>query len=256
MEQQLKTVLITGASGGIGQALATCFLRAGYHIGLCDLVAPNTEHLKAPADRLFSAALDVTKADAWDQLLIEFDQRFGRLDVLINNAGLLESGAFEQIDSAKQERMIQVNTQGVMLGCHRSFEYLKKTQGAKVINLSSASAIYGQASLAVYSATKFFVRGLTEALNIEWESHQISVHDLMPLFVKTHMVDGMDAKSIGRLGVKLTAIDVAEVALKVAEHSSPVQVHFPVGINTKLSLTLSKLSPDRLNRWVNKLITT
>ena len=97
---------------------------------------------------------------------------------------------------------------------------------------------------------------MTEALNLEWESHQISVHDLMPLFVKTHMVDGMDAKSIGRLGVKLTATDVAEVALKVAEHSSPTQVHFPVGINTKLSLTLSKLSPDRLNRWVNKLIAT
>ena len=143
-----------------------------------------------------------------------------------------------------------------MLGCHRSFRYLKKTQGAKVINLSSASAIYGQASLAVYSATKFYVRGLTEALNLEWEAHQISVHDLMPLFVQTRMVDGMKAKSIDKLGVKLTAIDVAEVALKVAEHSNPAQVHFPVGTSTKFSLTFSKLSPSRLNRWINKLIAT
>ena len=255
MEQQLKTVLITGASGGIGQALAQVFLDAGYHVGLCDLSAPAAKHFTAP-DRVFSAALDVTQASDWDQVLQDFDQRFGRLDLLINNAGLLESGAFEQIDSSKQARMIEVNTQGVMLGCHRSFAYLKKTQGSKVINLSSASAIYGQASLAVYSATKFFVRGLSEALNLEWEAHQISVHDLMPLFVKTHMVDDMDAKSIARLGVKLTALNVAQVALKVAEHSSPTQVHFPVGLNTKLSLSLNKLSPARLTRWINKLIAT
>jgi NAD(P)-dependent dehydrogenase (short-subunit alcohol dehydrogenase family) len=85
---------------------------------------------------------------------------------------------------------VDVNVKGVLNGCHLAKPYLLRTPGERVINLSSGSAEYGQASLATYWATKFAVRGLTEALNVEWQADGIPVMDVMPLCARTAMVDG------------------------------------------------------------------
>jgi len=111
---------------------------------------------------------------------------------------------------------------GVILGIHESLALLERTAKAEgsaaIVNMSSASALWGQPELAVYSATKFAVRALTEALDVEFRSKGVRVSDVMPGYVDTPMVHTQKhtARSLARLGVKLTADDVAEVVWKAA----------------------------------------
>lgn len=174
----------------------------------------------------------------------------------MNNAGILYSGAFESTPIQSHHRTIDINIKGVLNGCHAALAHLQKSSFARVINLSSASAIYGQADLASYSASKFAIRGLTEALDVEWQKYNIRVLDVMPLFVQTNMVKNMDAGSIQNIGVDLTAADVAKQVLGLAQQKDHalVATHTAVGIKTKLMYQFSSISPQFLNRLTNILL--
>ena len=131
--------------------------------------------------------------------------------------------------------------------------YLKQANFSRIINLSSASAIYGQADLVSYSASKFAVRGITEGLDTEWQKYGIRVLDVMPLFVQTAMVQDMQAKSIQNMGVHLTAEDVAHHVFQraVAKDTALTATHQALGAKAKLLFQLSKISPQFLNRLTN-----
>ena len=129
-----------------------------------------------------------------------------------------------------------------------------QTQGARVINLASSAAFYGQADLAGYSASKFFVKGLTEALNIEWQTQGICVRDILPLFVQTAMVKGVDIGSIQRLGVNLQPEDVAAVIWRATQHPGYGKVHWPVGLQANFLYKLGAITPDWLNRAIARMI--
>src|SRR5690606_31177261 len=189
--------------------------------------------------------------------LAEFvDAAGGRLDVLINNAGLLQAGRFEDIPLPVHHRAIEVNVKGVVNGLHAAFPYLRDTPDAVVVNLSSASAIYGQVELANYSATKFFVRAITEALNLEWADHSIRVIDMWPLFVNTAMTRDVKTGTTDSLGIRLTAQDIAENIVAAVDPALPrkvlQQVHFPVGVQAKALAAGARFSPAWLTRLVNK----
>jgi len=123
-----------------------------------------------------------------------------------------------------------------------------------LLNLCSASALYGQPTLATYGATKAAVKSLTEALDIEWRRDGIRVRSLLPLFVNTEMVtrDGVRASSVSRLGVRLTPEDVAAAAWKVVhERRRPLgSPHRPVGGQTRLLSAAAAVTPD----WANRLV--
>jgi NAD(P)-dependent dehydrogenase (short-subunit alcohol dehydrogenase family) len=201
--------------------------------------------------------MDVTDIDAWQHSLREFTGTTGgRLDILVNNAGVLASGEFVDIPPARHKQQVDVNVTGVMFGCHAAFGYLRDTPGARVLNMCSASAIYGQAELASYSATKFAIRGLTEALEWEWQPHDISVIALWPLFVDTALLAGVKTGSTESLGIRLTPDDVADAAWRALHRKSrSAKVHYPVGRQTKFVYYLSQLSPNWMTRAVNKRMT-
>ncbi len=181
-----KSVFVTGAAAGIGRATALSFAKMGYTIGAYDIDEVGLKSLADEVDRLgakvITGHLDVTDADEMAQRVGEFAQGAGgRLDVMVNNAGVLLSGRFEDIAVRAHHAEIDVNTKGVVNGLHAAFPHLRSTPGAVVVNLASASAIYGQAELANYSATKFFIRAITEALDLEWRRYGIRVVDMWPL---------------------------------------------------------------------------
>lgn len=252
-------VFITGAATGIGRAAARLFCQRGWFVGLADI---DVAGLKALSDELGEAhtlnlSLDVKSPDAWQTALSTFHNRTGRLDILVNNAGILISGPFEANPLEHHHAVVDVNLKGVLNGCYLSMPYLASTPGARVINLSSTAAVYGQASLATYSTTKFALRGLTEALNIEWQDHGIRVMDIMPLFVQTGMVTGMNARSIDRLGARLTAEDVAKVIWAAATYQGGYgKVHWPVGYMASWLFRLTSMGPDRLSRFIARRIAT
>jgi NAD(P)-dependent dehydrogenase (short-subunit alcohol dehydrogenase family) len=249
-----RCAFITGAAHGIGRATAALFAKQGWFVGLADVdeaaLAALAQELGGPR-QAWTCRLDVTSAAEWQAALAAFFAHTGRVDLLVNNAGILISGPFTANPLARHHALVDVNVKGVLNGCHLAKPYLLRTPGARVINLSSASAEYGQASLATYSATKFAVRGLTEALSIEWEPDGIRVMDVMPLFVRTAMVEGMDAASVRRLGVRLVPEDVARVVLKAARYEGGYgRVHSPVGWMARLLHGVSGMGPDRFSRFV------
>lgn len=251
------SIFITGAAAGIGRATALHFARQGWFVGGFDVDEVGLASLKAELGECMVGKLDVSDYAAWEKAVQSFFLAAGnRLDVLLNNAGILASGPFEHTPIARHHLMVDINIKGVMNGCHAALPWLQKTAGSRVINLASASAIYGQPSLATYSATKFAVRGLTEALDLEWHKFGIRVMSVWPLFVQTAMVTDMDAKSIKALGVQLTADDVARVIWQVASYQGRPKVHWPVGLKSLLLQQTSKYSPDWLNRFINFHVAT
>ncbi|MGD9621704.1 MAG: SDR family oxidoreductase [Mycolicibacterium sp.] len=256
-----RSVFITGAATGIGRATALLFARRGYLVGGYDIDEPGLQLLSSDIAAVGGAALvghlDVTDPVEMSQRLSEFAAATGgRMDVLINNAGLLNAGHFEDISLEMHYRTIDVNIKGVVNGLHTAFPLLKATPGAVVVNLASASAIYGQADLANYSATKFYVRAITEALNLEWADHDIRVIDMWPLFVHTAMTRDVHTGTTESLGIRLTASDIAEAILGAVHPSRSQrvfrQVHYPVGAQAKVFTSVSRFSPGWLSRLANK----
>ncbi len=256
-----KSVFITGAAAGIGRATALTFARRGFTVGGFDIDEVGLKSLADDIEQLGAKAivghLDVTDPDEMAQRVGEFASAAGgRLDVMINNAGILRAGRFEEMGIGGHLKEIDINTKGVVNGLYAAFPYLRSTPDAIVINLASASAIYGQAELANYSATKFFVRGITEALDLEWERYGIRVIAMWPLYVKTAMTDNIKTGTTESLGIRLTAQDIADAIVAATEPSklrrAIHQVHFPVGSQTKALAAGSRFSPGWLTRLVNK----
>jgi NAD(P)-dependent dehydrogenase (short-subunit alcohol dehydrogenase family) len=252
------SVVITGAANGIGRATALRFAHEGYLVGAFDVDEAGLKSLAGEIDDAVTGPLDVRDPEAWRTRLAEFaDVSGGTIDVLVNNAGILRSGKFEQIPLEPQLMEVDVNVKGVINGCYLAHPYLRK--GSTVINLASASAIYGQADIAVYSATKFAVRGMTEALDLEWKNQGIKVRAIWPLWVQTDLVTGLEAGSSETLGIKLTADDVAEgifKAVKEGRSLTPRGIHRGIGVPARAFLTASQVAPGwalrELNRRINK----
>ena len=259
-------ILITGASRGIGLATAKRLAAKGHSVGLFDI--DTTELKRAASDKAFKKAnknqriitgsLDVTKPEDWDKAIQQMTDSFGGIDTLINNAGVLVSGVLPTTDLDKQLSLIDINCKGVLIGCHKLAPHLAESKEGKIINLSSASAIYGQSEVAPYAASKFFVRGLTEGLNIEYSEMGIKVIDVMPLWVKSDMTKDITVTSIDRLGINLTVDDVAKKLAKLSTcpNRKLTATHYPIGLPAKVLQKASQVAPDPIMRFINSKIGT
>ena len=176
-----------------------------------------------------------------------------RLSVLLNSAGILEVGAFENISNNQHQRIISVNVMGVINLCQAAWPFLKNNSKSTIVNMSSASSDYGVPELASYSASKFAVKALTEALELEWQKYGIRVCDVMPPFVATNMLNSQKktAKVMQRLGTNLTAEDVVAVIDKQVRQP---KTHRTVSVSYGLLHFLSTVSPAYINRLVMKFL--
>jgi len=248
-------IFITGAASGIGRECAELFAQRGWFVGLYDVNANGVAAVAATLGEgnAISGALDVTDPEAWQRALADFWTRSGqRLDVLLNNAGILAAGKFEDVPLAKHNAMLNVNVQGMITGCHSAFRYLRETPRSQVINMASATAIYGQPDQVTYSASKFAVRGFTEGLDLEWSKLGIRVSDIWPTFVKTAMADGFGPISAAKsLGIRLSPADVAATVWTCATTKRRIhKTHWTVGLQAGFLSIATRLGPPALTRWV------
>jgi len=238
-----QAIFITGGASGIGRAVALLFAQRGWRVGLADVnVAGLAETLAMlPKGSATTHLLDVRDRDQWVAALADFAAvSGGRMDVLFNNAGIGTSGPFATTEPAELERCNAINFMGVVHGAHAGFALLSATPGAVMLITSSAAGIYGTAGAAIYSATKFAVRGLAEALDGEWTAAGVKVRTLMPSFIDTPLLDQptggsnqLIRENVRRAGLEISPVgDVAEAAW-AAVHGQ--------GLHTRVGKTARKL---------------
>lgn len=252
-------MVITGAASGIGAATAKLFAAQGWLVGLADVdEAGLALQVAALRDaKCAPLALDVRHRDQWDRALAEFAEHSGgRLDLLVNNAGVFTVGALKDMDEDDIQRMVDVNLMGVLHGVRAAHPLLAATEGAQIINIASFLAFSGAGNGAVYSATKAAVRNLTEALAIELRYDGIQVSDILPGFVTTGFFAGNDrqAKLGGALadaGVKF--ITAERVATAVWDATRRYRLHRTVGQQAKLLALVARLVPGQARSAVRRI---
>ena len=186
-----KSIFITGAASGMGLETARLFAAKGWFIGACDV---NAGGLVALEQELGSAnclaqTLDVTDRAAYAAAMAAFGvATSGTMDLLFNNAGIGRGGAF--IDQPWEDVMavVNVNLIAVLSGIQLAFPLLKATPNALCFTTSSSSATFGMGGIAVYSATKHAVKGLTEALSVEFKRHGVRAADTLPGAIDTPLL--------------------------------------------------------------------
>jgi NAD(P)-dependent dehydrogenase (short-subunit alcohol dehydrogenase family) len=183
-----KTIFITGAASGMGRETARLFAKKGWFVGAYDV---NKNGLKSLQEELgkencLVRRLDVTDRADYRAALDEFAPAAGgRLDILFNNAGIGRGGPFDQQPFEDILAVVQVNLLGVLNGIYEAVPLLKATPGSMCFSTSSSSATFGMPGIAVYSATKHAVKGLTEALSVEFKAYGIKVADVLPGLIDT-----------------------------------------------------------------------
>lgn len=255
MSDVRKSVFITGAAAGIGLATARRFAAAGYFVGLYDINQAGLEAAIASGDfpQACSGLCDVTDRQSIEAAMTDFASHTdGRMHVLVNNAGVLSAGDFTEIAPQAHDLMIDINIKGFTHVAQAGFPYLQRTPGACMVNLCSASSIQGIPNLAVYSSTKFYVNGLTQALHVEWAPHDIRVTCVKPHLVNTPMAHDVVANATEPQEIKLTPEDIAE-AIEKAVHGR--RVGYVVGGIARIWAILNKFLPESLQiALVKKLV--
>jgi NAD(P)-dependent dehydrogenase (short-subunit alcohol dehydrogenase family) len=186
-----KSIFITGAASGMGRETAKLFVGKGWFTGLHDINAEGLKTLEQElgSDNCTSRRLDVTDKTEFDAAVAAFgEETDGKMDLLFSNAGIGESGWFEDVPFDAAMRVVQVNLVGVITSIYAALPLLKATTGSLVFVTSSSSATYGMPRIAIYSATKHAVKGLTEALSVEFMRHGVRVADVLPGLIDTNIL--------------------------------------------------------------------
>jgi NAD(P)-dependent dehydrogenase (short-subunit alcohol dehydrogenase family) len=198
-----KSIFITGAASGIGRATAKLFAGKGWFVGAFDVNEAGLATLdqEIGTDNCITGRLDVTSKQNYEDAIAAFAaETGGTMDILFNNAGIGESGFFEDVPYEAALRVVEVNFVGVLTGIYLALPLLKATKNSLCFTTSSSSATYGMPRLAVYSATKHAVKGLTEALSIEFARHGIRAADTLPGLIDTAILRNTPNRSDGTKG--------------------------------------------------------
>src|SRR6201997_4137993 len=264
-----KSLFTTGAASGMGREGAKLFHSKGWRVGAIDRSEEALSSLgELGADRLWTRAVDVTDKASFESALGDFcDADPGGLDMMWNNAGIGESGWFEDVPYEAAMRVVDINFKAVLSGAYLSLPHLKKRPGSLMFSTSSSSATYGMPRIAVYSATKHAVKGLTEALSIEWQRHGVRVADVLPGLIDTailttttnHSDDGGSTMSAEELRASaprkglfrlMAATSVAEAAWHA--YQDPKRLHWYVPRSIRLIDLFKGLSPELVRRSIVK----
>lgn len=174
-----RVVLITGAHGALGQALVAAVRATGGTPFGTDLVAGDGVEMLH----------DVTREDSWAEVCAEVDRRHGRLDGLVNNAGLIHVGHVEETALEDFRRIMAVNAEGVFLGCKLAWPLLRRSEAASIVNVSSTAGLVGSANHVAYVASKGAVRLMTKSVALHGAGFDppIRCNSLHPSLMDGHM---------------------------------------------------------------------
>lgn len=254
-----RTVLITGASSGIGRAAVDRFLAAGWNVA-ATMRSPTDEFLQGRGEHCITPRLDVCDRDSIDAAVAATIGRFGRLDVVVNNAGYGLAGPLESLSDEQIFRQIETNVIGPMFVISSSLPHLRRSPHAVVINLSSVSGRLTIPFYSLYHASKWAIEGFSESLSYELRAVGIRVRLIEPGpiesdFYGRSLDSGVSLDSYAQVEaraermmnlVKGTGGSVERVASTILRAAESRSWRLRYGVNTFGLPTLRKLLPDRL----------
>jgi 3alpha(or 20beta)-hydroxysteroid dehydrogenase len=224
-----KVALVTGAASGIGATISKVFVEQGACIIAADVldVGPTIENL---GDRAAAALLDVTSEGDWSRVVAESVSTFGRLDILINNAGVAHPPRpLTEQSLQEHQRVIAVNVDGVFLGMRAVVEQMTAQGSGSIVNISSIDGLVGAVGMVSYVASKFAVTGMTRSVALELGPRGIRVNSIHPGVIATPLADSGPAETKSRIEAMLqrqpisrigTPEEVAQLALFLGSDES------------------------------------
>lgn len=250
--------LLTGASGGIGAAIAREIVRSGGRVLVTGRDARALQRLALSLDpggnRVAIHAADIAQADARLDLIEAAIEWGGGINVLINNAGVPSFGAFEQMDPDDLEHAFAVNVLAPMQLCRGLLPHLQRQRTAHIVNIGSVFGAIGYPGQVAYSATKFALRGFSEALRRELGDTAVQVHYLAPRATRTRF----NCAAVDELNAKLAvATDPPErVASSVCRMLQTGQAEAVIGWPEKLFARINSVLPRLVDRSLSRQLPT
>lgn len=192
-----KVAIITGGAGGMGKMHGKYFIREGAKVVIADLESSDGKNV---ADELgenaMFVAFDVTDESSWESLVKETEDKFGPVNVLVNNAGIVSQGSIADTSLEKYRQTIHINQDGVFLGMKHVLPSMKKVDNGSIINISSIAGMVGGENNLAYTASKFAVRGMTKAAAAEFAQFGIRVNSVHPGVIRTPMTEQEGVKEL------------------------------------------------------------
>jgi 3(or 17)beta-hydroxysteroid dehydrogenase len=243
-----KVAIVTGASRGVGLADAQLLAAEGATVIMTDINAEAGE--KAAAEIGASAsffAQDVSKQEDWKALIAKVEADHGRLDILINNAAILQVGDIDSETIEGWQRMMNINADSVFLGIQNAMPLLEKSGGGSIVNMSSSAAIHGMPAFVAYSSAKAAVRGLTKAVAVhcQQKNNQVRCNSIHPDGIATDMPQEIagdlppmdETAAMKAVGFMIMPQDVAKTVLFLASDDSTMINGAAIRIDKTATLT-------------------
>lgn len=202
MEQALKgqVVLVTGAGSGLGEATARAFARAGCHVACVDLRQEAAERvaddLRSQDVDTIALSCDVSDADAVFQAVAAVEERWGRLDVVVNNAAMDHTLSVEEMTVEQWDKVIAVNLRGPFLTAKAALPMMRRQGSGHIVNIASTAAKRAWANAAAYHASKWGIIGFGRGLGVEGRPDNIRVTTIVPGGMRTHFFDRFEEQGI------------------------------------------------------------
>jgi NAD(P)-dependent dehydrogenase (short-subunit alcohol dehydrogenase family) len=236
-----QTVLITGASSGLGEALAARYAARGDHVLLTDLNPPPHQ----PPNSLFRR-LDITSPDDWNEAMAWIREQAGHLDMLINNAGAAAGGRIDATEVAQWRRVLDINVLGAVNGCHAVTPSMKARRRGHIVNIASLAGLVHPPGMGAYNASKAALVALAETLRHELHPWGIEISVVCPSFFRSSLAKSLSGED------PLTDAVAAKLIAGAALNADQIAVRTIAGIDRGQFLIL----PDRHSlaaSWLKRL---
>jgi NAD(P)-dependent dehydrogenase (short-subunit alcohol dehydrogenase family) len=259
-----RHALITGAGSGLGRALAVRLARDGWHVAVCDIDEAGSRETVSLVERAGGTAeaerLDVTSPGEWEGLRDRLRERWERIDLLVNNAGVSGAGEVGRFPLEDWRWILDVNLFGVIHGCHYFVDWLAENpEGGHVVNTASMAAVASAPTMGGYNVSKAAVVSLSETLYAELLQRGVGVTVLCPGFVATNLLDAgrwhrpaLKARAEKHFETaRITADDVAEATLRAIRRR---QLYVVLPLRGRVFWRLKRLVPQWFMTQVARIV--
>lgn len=255
-----KRAFITGAASGLGKTFSLELAQEGWTIGMADInmdqLAEAATEVNAAGGKAFSFHLDVSDKQEYKTVAADFLEQAGGIDLLFNNAGVGDGGAFEEYALENYDWMTGINQLGVVYGCYYFIPTMKKQKSGHILNTASAAAIGCAPTMCAYNMTKAAVVAISETLYGELMDFNIKVSCIQPTYFKTNIIQfargGALVKKATQMFIDKSGLEAKEVAQEILTRAGKNELYIILPKSARKMWLMKRLFPTKFRKQVKE----